>query len=115
MGAALLACGLIVSLWTLSEVYGLLTDPENVPLLESLAVHLPRERTIVLPQGAGSVEVPPVFLKIGAYGTAAALLAIAGGIASAMLRAGASLLQEDARALLRVLGKEHAGGAGTND
>ena len=97
----MLVLWVVIAVWILLQVHTLLTDPGAIPLVEALAARLPRERSLVLPQGAGKIEVPLAFVRIGAYGTAAAVLAIGAGIANAMLRAGASLWRDDPRTHLR--------------
>lgn len=91
VGWGLLALGVVIGIWTFLQLYGLLTDPGNVALLEALSVAFPRDRSIVLPEG--TVEIPAVFVKISAYGSAIALLAICAGIANTLVRAGARLVK----------------------
>lgn len=105
MGGVMIVLGFAVALWTLLQVYSLLTAPQELAMLEALSARLPSDRSLVLPDGSASVEVPAVFVKIGAYGTVVALLAVTAGIANAMLRAGTSLLQDDVAKLVRELKK----------
>jgi hypothetical protein len=91
IGLVLLALGVVFGVWTFLQVYGLLADPEGFALLQTLSAYTPKDRSIVLPEG--TIEVPPVFVKIGAYGTAIGLLAICGGIANTLVRSGARLMK----------------------
>jgi hypothetical protein len=91
IGLVLLTVGFVLAIWTFFQVYGILADPEGFALLRTLSAVLPRDRSIVLPEG--TIEVPPVFVKIGAYGTAIGLLAICGGIANTLVRSGVRLVK----------------------
>jgi hypothetical protein len=99
IGLALLGLGVLAAVWTFFQVYGLLADPEGFTLVQTLAAYSPRDRSIVLPEG--TIEVPPVFVKIGAYGTAIGFLAICAGIANTLVKSGTHLLQPSLDRLLR--------------
>ncbi len=99
IGLVLLALGVLAAVWTFFQVYGLLADPEGFTLVQTLAAYSPKDRSIVLPEG--TIEVPPVFVKIGAYGTAIGFLAICAGIANTLVKSGARLLQPSLEKLLR--------------
>ena len=102
-GLLLLVSGFLASAWTFLQAYRLMTDPSEISLVATLGDRGVAARSIILPEG--TIEIPPAFVKIGAYGTVVAFLAVCAGIARTMVRAGASLLQVDLWALAKQLRK----------
>ena len=103
IGVMLTALGVAGLTYTLVSAYSLLNGGAGFGLFQRLTAQ--GTGTLSLPQ-LGSINLPPYFTTIGAYGMVLGLLAVMAGISNAFLKGGIALLKPDVRSLAQELIKE---------
>ncbi|MCK4526940.1 hypothetical protein KAW18_06180 [candidate division WOR-3 bacterium] len=89
----LITAGIIIALWTITKVYKIFTNPQEIEVFKQIVPDKPEMRELDI---AGQKVILPagIFLFM-AYGIGCLLLLVASGIATGLITGGVNLLQSN--------------------